>query len=256
MQTQSTLDESLLDRADRAARYPTLSQITADYELPSWALGAADVRIIYISSDRRWRTFDKGPTLHLGSPSSAWPAATRTTASARSARAAPATASSPCRPRTGRHWCWRSRWRRRTGCWRGSAWSCCSSVSPASSPPPWPAGRWPATGCDRCASSPARSRGSPGPRTSTPLPIEGDDEIARLATAFNQMLTALAASRDRQRRLVADAGHELRTPLTSLRTNLDLLSQADGERRAPAGGARRAARRRPRADRGAHHADR
>jgi two-component system sensor histidine kinase MprB len=62
-----------------------------------------------------------------------------------------------------------------------------------------------------------------------PLPVEGDDEIARLATAFNQMLTALAASRDRQRRLVADAGHELRTPLTSLRTNIDLLSQADAD---------------------------
>jgi two-component system sensor histidine kinase MprB len=61
----------------------------------------------------------------------------------------------------------------------------------------------------------------------TPLPVEGDDEIARLATAFNGMLAALSASRDRQRRLVADAGHELRTPLTSLRTNLDLLLQAD-----------------------------
>ena len=36
-----------------------------------------------------------------------------------------------------------------------------------------------------------------------------------------------AESRDRQRRLVADAGHELRTPLTSLRTNLDLLAQSD-----------------------------
>jgi len=60
-----------------------------------------------------------------------------------------------------------------------------------------------------------------------PLPVEGDDEIARLATAFNQMLTAVGASRDRQRQLVADAGHELRTPLTSLRTNLDLLTQAD-----------------------------
>ncbi len=68
----------------------------------------------------------------------------------------------------------------------------------------------------------------------TPLPVEGDDEIARLASAFNQMLTALAASRDRQRRLVADAGHELRTPLTSLRTNLDLLSQADGSGGLPA----------------------
>jgi two-component system sensor histidine kinase MprB len=61
----------------------------------------------------------------------------------------------------------------------------------------------------------------------TPLPVEGDDEIARLATAFNQMLTALDASRDRQRRLVTDAGHELRTPLTSLRTNVDLLTQSD-----------------------------
>ena len=61
----------------------------------------------------------------------------------------------------------------------------------------------------------------------TPMPIEGDDEIARLGTAFNEMLVALDASRERQRRLVADAGHELRTPLTSLRTNVDLLTQAD-----------------------------
>jgi two-component system, OmpR family, sensor histidine kinase MprB len=60
-----------------------------------------------------------------------------------------------------------------------------------------------------------------------PLPVEGDDEVARLATAFNDMLVVVSASRDRQRRLVADAGHELRTPLTSLRTNLDLLLQAD-----------------------------
>ena len=59
--------------------------------------------------------------------------------------------------------------------------------------------------------------------------VEGNDEIARLARAFNAMLAALSASRDRQRQLVADAGHELRTPLTSLRTNLDLLTQADRE---------------------------
>jgi two-component system sensor histidine kinase MprB len=67
-----------------------------------------------------------------------------------------------------------------------------------------------------------------------PMPVEGDDEIARLTSAFNQMLAALAASRDRQRQLVADAGHELRTPLTSLRTNLDLLSQADSSGGLPA----------------------
>lgn len=60
-----------------------------------------------------------------------------------------------------------------------------------------------------------------------PIPVEGRDEVARLAMAFNAMLTALSASQARQRQLVVDAGHELRTPLTSLRTNLDLLAQAD-----------------------------
>ena len=60
-----------------------------------------------------------------------------------------------------------------------------------------------------------------------PIPVEGRDEVARLSTAFNAMLASLSASQARQRQLVADAGHELRTPLTSLRTNLDLLAQAD-----------------------------
>lgn len=61
----------------------------------------------------------------------------------------------------------------------------------------------------------------------TPVRVEGADELARLGTAFNQMLQALAASRERQRRMIADASHELRTPLTSLRTNMELLRQAD-----------------------------
>ncbi|GAA2759680.1 sensor histidine kinase [Actinopolymorpha rutila] len=60
-----------------------------------------------------------------------------------------------------------------------------------------------------------------------PIPVQGDDELARLAHAFNSMLSALAAARARERRLIADAGHELRTPLTSLRTNLDLLAQSE-----------------------------
>jgi two-component system sensor histidine kinase MprB len=53
---------------------------------------------------------------------------------------------------------------------------------------------------------------------------EGDDELSRLARAFNTMLEALDASQRAQRRLVADASHELRTPLTSLRTNLEVLA--------------------------------
>lgn len=56
-----------------------------------------------------------------------------------------------------------------------------------------------------------------------PIPVTGNDELARLTQSFNLMLRALAESRDRQSRLVADAGHELRTPLTSMRTNLELL---------------------------------
>ena len=59
-----------------------------------------------------------------------------------------------------------------------------------------------------------------------PIPVAGDDEIARLTASFNQMLRALGESRERQSRLVADAGHELKTPLTSLRTNVELLVQA------------------------------
>ncbi|SDU74408.1 HAMP domain-containing sensor histidine kinase [Jiangella alkaliphila] len=60
-----------------------------------------------------------------------------------------------------------------------------------------------------------------------PIEVTGSDEIARLAHAFNAMLTALREARLRQSRLVADAGHELRTPLTSMRTNLDLLVQSE-----------------------------
>lgn len=68
-----------------------------------------------------------------------------------------------------------------------------------------------------------------------PIPVVGTDELARLTEAFNMMLRALAESRERQARLVTDAGHELRTPLTSLRTNVELLiaSMAPGAPRLP-----------------------
>jgi two-component system, OmpR family, sensor histidine kinase MprB len=59
------------------------------------------------------------------------------------------------------------------------------------------------------------------------IPVDGRDEIARLATAFNRMLTALGASKAAQQQLVQDAGHELRTPLTSLRNNVELLTYAE-----------------------------
>ncbi|HEY9414630.1 MAG TPA: HAMP domain-containing sensor histidine kinase [Pseudonocardia sp.] len=59
-----------------------------------------------------------------------------------------------------------------------------------------------------------------------PIPVTGDDELARLTHSFNIMLGAVAAAQEQQRRLVADAGHELRTPLTSLRTNVELMLAA------------------------------
>jgi two-component system, OmpR family, sensor histidine kinase MprB len=63
----------------------------------------------------------------------------------------------------------------------------------------------------------------------------GEDEIGRLAESFNAMLdalqtsmSALDASVQAQRQLVADASHELRTPVTSLRTNIEILKQEPG----------------------------
>jgi two-component system sensor histidine kinase MprB len=58
------------------------------------------------------------------------------------------------------------------------------------------------------------------------IDVDRDDEVGRLAIAFNTMLAALEESRSQQRRLVRDAGHELRTPLTALRTNIELLVRA------------------------------
>jgi len=65
-------------------------------------------------------------------------------------------------------------------------------------------------------------------RPGTRVPVEGDDELADLATSFNDMVAALERSLDAQRALVADASHELRTPLTSLRTNVEFLLREPG----------------------------
>jgi two-component system sensor histidine kinase MprB len=56
-----------------------------------------------------------------------------------------------------------------------------------------------------------------------PIAVRSADELGQLATSFNTMLSSLSSSRERQRRLIADASHELRTPLTSMRTNVELL---------------------------------
>ncbi len=57
------------------------------------------------------------------------------------------------------------------------------------------------------------------------LDVTGSDEIAQLASAFNELLSEVEAARHEQARLVRDAGHELRTPLTALRTNIEVLQR-------------------------------
>lgn len=60
--------------------------------------------------------------------------------------------------------------------------------------------------------------------------VEGADEIARLATSFNEMASALQNQISRlenlsrvQQRFVSDVSHELRTPLTTLKMASDLI---------------------------------
>lgn len=65
------------------------------------------------------------------------------------------------------------------------------------------------------------------------LRVAGDDDIARLATSFNQMATSLQRQIRQleelsrvQRRFVSDVSHELRTPLTTVRMASDVLHDA------------------------------
>lgn len=228
LQLQSTLDESLLNRAKQASNSSILP-ITRDYKLPSWALGAADVRIGFVTRERAY-TADTGPALRLGNPELNV-AEGRSESSIRTITAGGQNYRIVAVP----------------SATDGEALVIAQSLESqesvlsklgavllifgltgviAAAVAGWFVARnglRPVRRLTTAVEDIARTEDL------TPLPIEGDDEIARLAGAFNTMLTALDASRDRQRRLVADAGHELRTPLTSLRTNIDLLTQAQAD---------------------------
>jgi two-component system OmpR family sensor kinase len=63
------------------------------------------------------------------------------------------------------------------------------------------------------------------------IPVRGRDEVAQLASTFNEMLARLERAFASQRRFVDDAGHELKTPLTIVRGHLELLEDDPQERR-------------------------
>ncbi len=238
-QLQSSLDDSLMTRAEQAASSPTLGQITALAQVPSAALGAADVRIAFLyADDARVHTYDYGPPLSLGrTPPEAEVAEGGRSSSLRTIAATTGedyrVAAVPS-PEDGtalliaQSLNSQQQVLARLGAVMlvfgllGVAVAAMAGWVVASN------GLRPVRRLTRSVEQIARTEDL------TPMPVEGDDEIARLATAFNRMLAALAASRDRQRQLVADAGHELRTPLTSLRTNLDLLGQAESGDLGPA----------------------
>ena len=53
--------------------------------------------------------------------------------------------------------------------------------------------------------------------------VNGSDEIAELATRFNQMATQLEQVESMRRQLIGDVTHELRTPLTSIKGYMEGL---------------------------------
>ena len=69
-QLTDTLDQSLLRRAAAASQSSTLTELTAK-QVPSWMVGAADVKIGFITADNRVVTTDSGPgedSVRLGAP--------------------------------------------------------------------------------------------------------------------------------------------------------------------------------------------
>jgi two-component system sensor histidine kinase MprB len=233
MQTLQSLDESLRSRASQATQADTLDALSRE-EIPPWALGAADVKIMFLDAVNRTVRGSSataaariGPTeFAVATGERPWSARTVTLDGERFRVVA-------------------------VRAERGEALILAQSLAPTDKMLERLGlvmlffGLAGVISAGLAGWGVARNGLRPVRRLTTaveeiarterldPIPVEGNDEVARLAMAFNTMLTALSASQARQRQLVADAGHELRTPLTSLRTNLDLLAQADSSTALP-----------------------
>lgn len=228
-QTVGALDDSLLSRAQQAAATNALDALAQEH-IPSWALGAADVKIIFVDASTTPATrhsADTTDSFGVGEPEVAVARGT----DMHSARTV---------------WSSGERWRMvAVNAGDQQALVLAQSLEStdrmldrlglvmllfgvagmiASGLAGWGVAR---NGLRPVRRLTAAVEDIARTQRLEPIRIEGSDEVARLATAFNAMLRTLSASQHRQRQLVADAGHELRTPLTSLRTNLDLLVQAD-----------------------------
>ena len=227
-QLQDSLDRQLVERAKAAARFDFVDSLTQELNLPSWALGAADVRVAVLRSDNVAIRPPSQEPFTTGSPELAVARgfdeeSLRTVESGgvRFRVVAVPTNVDGFALVVAQSLNEQDRLLSRLGFVTllfGGLGVLVAGVAG------WVVARnglRPVRKLTTAAEEVARTE------QLRPIPIEGHDEVARLGAAFNQMLVALDASRERQRRLVADAGHELRTPLTSLRTNVDLLTQAD-----------------------------
>jgi signal transduction histidine kinase len=63
------------------------------------------------------------------------------------------------------------------------------------------------------------------------VPVEGRDEVARLATSFNRAAGQIEQLVQRHKGLLANASHELRTPLARIRLTVELMKDAADEKR-------------------------
>lgn len=232
-QMQQSLDSSLMERADAAARSDVLLEAGVIQEVPSWALGAADVRIAFLYADEETgktesQVLDSGPEFKLGTPEIDVALRERSSSvrtiliDGERYRMVAVQARRPqialviAQPLEDQ-----DRILARLG-WVTVAFGGFGML--AAGLAGWLVasnGLRPVRRLTESVEHVARTEDF------TALAVEGDDEVARLATAFNHLLVSLDASRVRQRQLVADASHELRTPLTSLRTNIDLLTMSD-----------------------------